>query len=315
MLTGLDHIIIGVNNLEQASAIFAENLGLLPSGGGRHPHVGTENRIIVIGDTYIELIAIYEPEDAEQGILDRLEKGDGYLNCVLTSDNIEADSAAMHERGVNILGPTHGQLDSSGGRSRAWSRLNVERPVMRQRYPFIIQHDSTGAERRFRLAGWTEPPAHPLGATSVLSATIAVENLAEATPRFQNIYGLQPSEPFTGDVDDWEAMLTAFLLPQSQQSLELAEPLPLADSIDDSSTGLPETELVPEETGSLARYLQTFGESLCRITLSVADMAQSRHYLDTHGVTYSYKESTHPVLWIHPSSACGAAIVLHEETV
>lgn len=315
MLTGLDHIIIGVNNLKEASAIFAENLGLLPSGGGRHPNVGTENRIIVVGDTYIELIAIYEPEDAEQGIRDRLAKGDGYLNYALASNNIEADSAAMRERGIQVLGPTHGQLDSSDGRSRAWSRLNVERPVMRQRYPFIIQHDSAGAERRFRLAGWTEPPAHPLGAAKVLSATIAVENLAEATPRFQNVYGLQPSEPFTGDVDDWEAMLTAFMLSQSQQSLELAEPLPLANCENSSSTGLPETELVPEETGSLARYLQAYGESLCRITLGVTDMAQARRYLDTHGVTYSYKESSHPGLWIHPSSACGAAIVLHELTL
>lgn len=33
MLIALDHIIIGVNNLEQATEIFAENLGLLASGG------------------------------------------------------------------------------------------------------------------------------------------------------------------------------------------------------------------------------------------------------------------------------------------
>jgi hypothetical protein len=68
------------------------------------------------------------------------------------------------------------------------------------------------------------------------------------------------------------------------------------------------------EAGALTRYLQTFGESLCRITLGIEDMAHSRRYLDAHGVVYTYKESTHPALWIHPSSACGAAIVLHEIT-
>ena len=308
MLIALDHIIIGVNNLEQATEVFAENLGLLASGGGIHPTGGTANRIIVIGDTYLELISVREPAEAQQSMLDRLTKGDGYLNFVLTSNDIEADSAAMRRRGVAIIGPNPGQLNAAAGRFRAWSRTDVQQPDLAQHYPFLIQHDSTGAERRFRLAGWTEPPAHPLGASKVLSVTIAVDNLAEATPRFQGIYGLQPSEAFTGDVDDWEAMLTAFLIPESQQSVELAEPLPLATS---SEATRMDTELLPE-VGALPRYLQTFGESLCRITLGVEDMAQSRRYLDEHGVVYTYKEATHPVLWIHPSSACGAAIVLHE---
>jgi len=308
MLTALDHIIIGVNNLEQATQIFAENLGLLASGGGNHPSGGTANRIIVIGDTYLELINVRDPVEAQQSMLDRLAKGDGYLNFVLTSNDIEADSAAMRRRGVAIIGPNPGQLNASGGRSRAWSRIDVQQPDLTQHYPFLIQHDSTDAERRFRIAGWTEPPTHPLGVSKVLSTTIAVANLAEATPRFQGIYGLQPSEAFTGDVDDWEVMLTAFLIPTSQQSFELAEPLPLATDTDDT---LLNSELLPE-AGALTRYFQKFGESLCRITLGVEDMAQARHYLDAHSVVYTYKESTHPVLWIHPSSACGAAIVLHE---
>ncbi len=311
MLTSLDHIIIGVHDLEQATMIFAEKLGLLASGGGIHPTGGTANRIIVIGDTYLELITVNKPAEAQQSILDRLANGDGYLNFVLTCDDIEADSEAMRQRGVAIIGPNPGELKASDGRSRAWSRTDIEQPDLTQHYPFLIQHDSTGEERRFRLAGWTEPPEHPLGASKVLSTTIAVENLAEATPRFQGIYGLQPSEAFTGDVDDWEAMLTAFLIPASQQSFELAEPLPLSSSTDESQLSQPNTELLPEP-GSLTRYLSTFGESLCRITLGVQDIVQARRYLDAHGATYTYKESTHPVLWIHPSSACGAAIVLHQ---
>jgi len=308
MLIALDHIIIGVNDLEQATEIFAEKLGLLASGGGMHPTGGTANRIIVIGDTYLELITVREPAEAQQSLLDRLAKDDGYLNFVLTSNDIEADSAAMRRRGVAIIGPNPGQLNAATGRSRAWSRTDVQQPDLAQHYPFLIQHDSSGTERRFRLAGWTEPPVHPLGASKVLSATIAVDDLAEATPRFQGIYGLQPSEAFTSDVDSWAAMLTAFFIPESLQSFELAEPLPLALNTNDAQLN---TELLPE-AGALVRYLQTFGESLCRITLGVEDMAQSRRYLDAHGVIYTFKEATHPVLWIHPSSACGAAIVLHE---
>lgn len=306
MLTGLDHIIIGVNDLEQATSIFSQKLGLAASGGGIHPSGGTANRIIVIGDTYLELITARTPGEAQQSMLDRLAKGEGYLNFVLSSNDIEADSKAMLSRGVSIIGPKQGQLRSADGRIRRWSRTDVERPDLTQRYPFLIQHDSTGEERRFRLAGWAQPPAHPLGVTRVLSTTIAVENLAEAAPRFQHIYGLQPSATFTGEADTWEVMLVAFPLTDSGQSFELAEPLPL------STETVPDTELLTEPD-ALTRYLQEFGESLCRMTLAVENLATSRLYLDEHEVTYLYQENPHPVLWIVPDQACGATIVLHED--
>src|SRR5438067_1788169 len=306
MLTGLDHIIIGVNDLEQATTVFSQKLGLTASGGGVHPSGGTANRIIVIGDTYLELIAVRTPGEAQQSILDRLAKGDGYLNFAFSSNAIEADSKAMLSRGVSIIGPTQGQLRSADGRTRGWSRVDVERRDLTQHYPFLIQHDSTGEERRFRLAGWTQPPAHPLGATRVLSTTIAVENLAEAAPRFQHIYGLQPSATFTGEADEWEAMLVSFPLGDSGQSFELAEPLPL------STETVPDTELLTEPD-ALARYLRESGESLCRMTLAVENLDTSRRYLDEHEVTYLYQENPHPVLWIASDQACGATIVLHED--
>lgn len=305
MLTGLDHIIIGVNDLELATTIFSQKLGLAASGGGIHPSGGTANRIIVIGDTYLELITVRAPGEAQQSILDRLAKREGYLNFVLSSNDIEAESKAMRSRGVSIIGPKEGQLRSADGRTRRWSRIDVERPDMVQPYPFLIQHDSTDEERRFRLAGWTQPPAHPLGATKVLSTTIAVANLAEAVPRFQHVYGLQPSATFTGEADAWETVLVSFPLGDSEQSFELAEPLPL------STETVPDTELLTEPD-ALATYLQESGESLCRMTLAVENLSASRRYLDEHEVTYLYQENPHPVLWIAPDQACGATIVLHE---
>ncbi len=308
MLTAIDHIIIGVHGLDKAAAQFGQKLGLLASGGGIHPTGGTANRIIVIGDTYLELIAVNLPAEAQQSMVERLAKGEGYLNVVLTSDNIEAEGAAMRERGISIIGPKPGELRSANGRSRGWSRIDVEQPVLAQHYPFLIQHDSAGEERRHRLAGWTTPPEHPLGATKVLSATIAVADLPEASQRFSHIYGLTPSEPYTGDVDGWDAMLVSFPLGRGDQHLELAAPLPLAAEED--------TELDMQhlpEAGALARHLTQFGESVCRMTLAVPSMGEARRFLDAHEVTYSYiQENTQPVLWIHPDYACGASIVLHE---
>lgn len=307
MLTAIDHIIIGVRDLDRAAAQFSQKLGLQASGGGIHPTGGTANRVIVIGDTYLELIAVHVPAEAQQGMVERLAKGEGYLNVVLASDNIEAEGASMRKRGVSIIGPTPGELRSADGRSRGWSRIDVEQPVLAQRYPFLIQHDSTGEERRHRLAGWQTPPAHPLGVTQVLSATIAVEDLHEASQRFSHIYGLTPSEPYTGDADGWDAMLVSFPLGRGNQHLELAAPMSLATEED--------TELAMQhlpEAGALARHLKQFGESVCRMTLAVPSLGEARRFLDAHEVTYTYVQETGPVLWIHPDYACGASIVLHE---
>ncbi len=308
MLIALDHVIIGVNDLEQATGIFNTRLGLTCSGGGVHPSGGTANRIIVIGDTYLELISVRTPAEAQQSMLQRLAKGDGYLNFALASDDMAADSAAMRSRGISIIGPKTEQLQSEDGRSRGWSRYDIERPDLTQHYPFLISHDSAVAERRTRLAGWASPPAHPLGAVSVLSTTIAVVDLAEAARRFQHIYALQPSTTFTGEADGWETMLVAFPLGNSGQSFELAEELPLADD------NIPGDVYLPE-AGALFYHLHTLGESLCRMTLAVENLAASLRYLDAHNVTYTYVAHPHPVVWIHPLEACGASIVLHEEVI
>ncbi len=308
MLTAIDHIIIGVRDLEKAAAQFGQKLGLLASGGGIHPSGGTANRIIVIGDTYLELIAMHVPAEVQPSMVERLAKGEGYLNVVLASDNIEAEGTAMRKRGVSIIGPTPGELRSANGRSRGWSRINVEQPVLAQHYPFLIQHDSTGEERRYRLAGWATPPEHPLGVTQVLSTTIAVADLHEAGQRFSHIYGLTPSEPFTGDADGWDAMLISFPLGKGDQRLELAAPLPLATEKDREV----DMQHLPE-AGTLARHLEQFGESVCRMTLAVTSLGEARRFLDAHEVTYSYvQQETHTALWIHPDYACGASIVLHE---
>src|SRR5215467_14775220 len=130
MLTAIDHIIIGVNDLERATTVFSQQLGLSVSGGGIHPSGGTANRIIVIGDTYLELITVRAPSEAEPGMLERLAQGEGYLNFVLASNNIEADSKAMARRGISITGPIPGELRAADSRTRGWSRTHIERPVL-----------------------------------------------------------------------------------------------------------------------------------------------------------------------------------------
>jgi len=62
----VDHLVIACDSLEQGIAWCVTTLGVQPSGGGKHPLMGTHNRVLSIGserfpDCYLELIAI-DPE-------------------------------------------------------------------------------------------------------------------------------------------------------------------------------------------------------------------------------------------------------------
>lgn len=289
MFTALDHIIIGVNDLAATARVFEERLGLMPSGGGIHPTGGTANRIVVIGDTYLELIAIDRPQEAQESTRERLAKGEGFLNFVLASDDLAADVQALKARGVAAIGPTPGELRSADNRTRGWKRADVERVALTQRYPFLIQHDSAGEERRRRLAGWNTPPEHPLGVTRVQSITLVVADLAEASQRFAHIFDLTPSAPFSTTMQGQSVQLVSFSLPASGQAFELAA----------STT-----------SNALIAHLARYDASVYCMTLQVRDLAQAHQYLDGHQVGYTEIHEPQPQLWLDPIQTCGAQLVL-----
>ncbi len=302
MFTAIDHIIIGVNNLAQATAHFQDKLGLIASGGGVHPSGGTANQIIVIGDTYLELITLQKPDEAQPSMRQRLAKGDGFINFVLASDDINADSRSIEQKNIAVIGPLAGSLQSADQRTRGWLRTDIERPDMAQRYPFIIQHDSTGEERRFRLAGWQNPPEHPLGAIGVLSVAIAVQDITEALATYQHIYSIQPlALPTTSHTHSWNVTGATFNLGAGKQHFELISPQPNKNRRD--------TDLLPE-TKTLMDHLNRYGDSLYSMTLLVKDLTFACHFLDTHAIPYKQYDKT---IWIDPLNTCGAAIILQQE--
>lgn len=55
----LDHVAIGCTDLDAGAAWIAQRLGVAPEPGGRHPMMGTWNRLLSLGPAeYLELIAI-----------------------------------------------------------------------------------------------------------------------------------------------------------------------------------------------------------------------------------------------------------------
>src|SRR5438067_4180045 len=55
---GIDHILIGVSDLEEGIRAFEKSTGVAALRGGRHPLRGTENALVSLGGgAYIEIIA------------------------------------------------------------------------------------------------------------------------------------------------------------------------------------------------------------------------------------------------------------------
>ena len=56
----LDHVLLAVTDLAAAGRELQARYGLASVEGGRHPHWGTANRIVPLGDSYLELIAVVD---------------------------------------------------------------------------------------------------------------------------------------------------------------------------------------------------------------------------------------------------------------
>jgi hypothetical protein len=92
----VDHVIVAVRDLDEAARRYDEQHGLTSLEGGRHAGHGTGNRIVPLGSSYIELMAVVDREEAASSPLgswlgQRLfEASEGPAALCLRTDDIEA---------------------------------------------------------------------------------------------------------------------------------------------------------------------------------------------------------------------------------
>lgn len=65
----VDHVIVCVANLEEGARRFESEFGVLSIEGGRHRGQGTANRLVPLGENYIELLAVVAPKEAKTSAL------------------------------------------------------------------------------------------------------------------------------------------------------------------------------------------------------------------------------------------------------
>lgn len=135
-----DHALVAVNDLDLAAANFRDRYGLESAEGGRHTGFGTANRIIPLGDTYVELIAVVDEDEAARSALgrwvaDTCKDGDRPAAVCLRTDDIDSVAAVIGSP------PEAMQRVRPDGTVLSWRLSGLQSTLKDPALPFFIQWD------------------------------------------------------------------------------------------------------------------------------------------------------------------------------
>ena len=127
MLLGIDHLVIAVHDPDASAAALEADLGIAFTGGGRHEAWGTFNRLAFLGDTYVELIGVFDRAlvassgtAVGRAALAVLDAGaEGLATFALATDDIAGDVARLQAAGLAHRRAGRGRARASRRRRRA----------------------------------------------------------------------------------------------------------------------------------------------------------------------------------------------------
>ena len=136
----LDHVVYAVADLDQAAKRFRDEFGLEAVPGGRHVGWGTGNRIVPLGDQYVELISVVSPDEARASsfgrrVLEATATGDAPFAVCASTDDLDALAARL---GAEV---TTGMRECSDRTVLRWRSVALEDPRREPWMPFFITWD------------------------------------------------------------------------------------------------------------------------------------------------------------------------------
>ena len=186
------NVILGVADLEAATERL-QGLGLDVVEGGRHERFGTRNRIVPLGDSYLELLTVEDRGRAERSefgrsLLARTARGDRLTRWSIRTDRID-EVAAELDLEVDDRSRAH-----PDGRTLRWRSAGMAPSLRDPTRPFFMQwpdadwpgHEPAGHHARLvslelrvpdrsALRTWTLGMALPLVVTDGEPDLVAVQ--------------------------------------------------------------------------------------------------------------------------------------------
>ena len=173
----MDHVIYAVDDLDSAGAVLFDREGLASVPGGRHEGWGTANRIVPLGESYLELIAVVDVDEAEGSEFGRAVRratteDRPLVGWVVATDDIDGVASRLD------LEVEEKSREADDGSTLSWRLAGLERAMKTGALPFFVQ--------------WDVPPERHPGAADVRH---------EADPR--GIAWVEVCADDPDDVRDW----------------------------------------------------------------------------------------------------------------
>jgi glyoxalase-like protein len=136
----LDHVVFAVPDLDEVAVRFRERFGLDSTEGGRHERWGTANRIVPLGDQYLELVAAVDETAAARtgfgrGVLERASDGGGWFTVAAVAEDLDAVAARL---GLEIRSGSRTRPD---GEILRWRSAGLDDPRREPWMPFFLAWD------------------------------------------------------------------------------------------------------------------------------------------------------------------------------
>ena len=136
----LDHVVYAVHDLDEAAVRFREEFGLDSTEGGRHERGGTANRIVPLGEQYVELVAVVDRSAAAEtafgrGVLERAAGGGGWFTIAAVADDLDAVASRL---GLQVGSGSRVRPD---GETVRWRMTGLDDPRREPWMPFFLAWD------------------------------------------------------------------------------------------------------------------------------------------------------------------------------
>ncbi len=192
-ITGLDHTLVGVRDLEAARGVW-RRLGFTLTPRGRHVGWGTGNYCIMLADDYVELLGIVDATQDVRGLDTFLAEREGLLGLAFGMAEEGVAQAALDRAGIgsgdvrNLSRP----LETPDGTVEPAFRLvHPQRAGGLGVDAFFIRHVTPELMRR---PEWLD---HANGARRIRAVTAAVQDPIALAPIYRTLAGA--TSVFLGD--------------------------------------------------------------------------------------------------------------------
>ena len=142
MLDSIDHVIIAVKDLDEASKNYEMILGSAPVWKGEHKEFGTKNILFNFQNTYLELLAAGGEGIGADLIKHTLKNnGEGLNGIVFGTSDINQFRTTMQKNSFNLADASPGEgVNLETGEKRTWINQFLVPELSRGLFSFIIEH-------------------------------------------------------------------------------------------------------------------------------------------------------------------------------